>query len=261
MDGRNGPGTNGSGGLRGRDGRPNDDDILDELAELVDQDPDAFAGLDEDDVASLRDVDDAEGAGGRAGRSDAADDEPEPEPLPLYPEWEYAAILADPLRITDYSAGSNGAGPPDAIARARRLLEPVQVALTDAGFYAYGTVDDQNRWTIAADDEAGRIDVRVEPAGLVLALWASSPGLYADVENPWRRRRMERSIRYALVRVGRGMLAPHQQATWDDVDQGVAVGVRYLIPFTRADEMGTIVRARLPELNETLEAVERRLTE
>ncbi|MBA3414571.1 MAG: hypothetical protein H0U10_05010, partial [Chloroflexia bacterium] len=78
-------------------------------------------------------------------------------------------------------------------------------------------------------------------------------------ENPWRRRRIERSVRGSLVRVGRGMLAPHQFVAWDEVEQGVAVGVRYLIPVARAAEAGPIVRDKLPELMDLLEAVERRL--
>jgi len=251
------PTSNGFG--PGRDGRPSDDDILDELAQLVDQDPDAFSGLDEDDVASLRlDLGDDDPDGG-ATRTRNGGDQPDPEPLALYPAWEYTTILLDPLHTADEEIGRAGGGPSDAIARARRLLQPVQESLTDAGFYAYGTVDDQNRWTIAVDDEGGRVDVWVGHGGLVIALWTSSPGLYADVENPWRRRRIERAVRGSLARVGRGMLAPHQLVTWDEVEQGVAVGVRYLIPVARAAEAGPIVRARLPELMDLLQAVERRL--
>ncbi len=192
-------------GFDGRDFSPSEEDILDELAGLVDQDPDAFSGLDVDDVAALplsgEDDDDDRG---RSSHDREDDDQPEPEPLSLYPDWEYTTILIDPL----YSAGllndqvqadlTASMGRAGAISQARQLLSPVQQALTDAGFYAYSTVDDQNRWTIAADDEAGRIDAWVGFGGLVLALWTSSPGLFADVETPgaaagWSRQSSGRS--------------------------------------------------------------------
>ena len=68
---------------------------------------------------------------------------------------------------------ANGLGPADVIARAREALAPVRDALDRAGFYAYGTIDDENRWVISADDEAGHVDVRVGPDG---------EGAHADVE-------------------------------------------------------------------------------
>lgn len=250
-----------------RDFSPSEEDILDELAGLVDQDPDAFSGLDEDDVAALPiSGDDTDDDRPRSSH-DREDDLPDPEPLSLFPDWEYTTILIDPI----YSAGllndreqadlAATLGRAGAIAQARQLLAPVQQSLTEAGFYAYSTVDDQNRWTIAADDEAGRFDAWVGYGGVVLSLWTSSPGLFADVENPWRRRRMEQGVQRALVRVSRGMLEPHQRATWDETEQGIAVSARFLIPPARADEAGTIVRARLPELIELLERVERQITD
>lgn len=243
-----------------------EEEILDALANLVDQDPDAFSGMDEDDVAAMPiSHDDASDRGSRHDRPDS--DQGEAEPLSLFPDWEYTTILIDPL----YSSGLLGErdepgrfappGPSGAIAQARTLLAPVQQSLIDAGFYAYSTVDDQNRWTVAADDEAGRIDAWVGFGGVVLSLWASSPGLFADVENPWRRRRMEAGALRALVGISRGMLLPHQRATWDETEQGIAVSARFLIPPARGEEAGAIVRAHLPELVELLESVERRVTD
>jgi hypothetical protein len=150
----------------------------------------------------------------------------------------------------------NGSARRDAIAAARRALEPVQSALTAAGFYAYGMVDDQHRWTIASDDEAGRIDVRVGDDGYEVELWASSPGLYVEEENEWRRRARERLARTILPNIVRGFLAPHQSASWDEVDQGIAVQLRYELPFARAADIGNFVRERLPELEELLAFVE-----
>ncbi len=152
-----------------------------------------------------------------------------------------------------------GDGPGAPLAVARRALEPVQASLTAAGFYAYGTLDDANRWTIAADDEAGRIDVRVGPDGFEVELWASSPGLYAEEENPFRRRALERLARMTIPNIARGLLEPHQTATWDEIDQGVAVGLRYELPFTRSATIGAFVRERLPELEELLGFVESRV--
>jgi hypothetical protein len=145
---------------------------------------------------------------------------------------------------------------PDEVITARKALLPVEQSLRDAGFYAYGTFDDQHRWTVAADDEAGRIDVRVGRDGYEVVLWTSSPGLYADIDNEWRRRAMERLARIQLPRVAQGMLEPHQSAEWDDVDHGVAVRIRFELPFTRVEEIGAIARARLPELESLLTFVE-----
>ena len=43
--------------------------------------------------------------------------------------------------------------------RENRALEPVKESLIAAGYYAYGTFDDQQRWTIAVDDELARGDI------------------------------------------------------------------------------------------------------
>lgn len=140
--------------------------------------------------------------------------------------------------------------------REHRALEPVRASLEAAGYYAYGSFDDQQRWTIAVDDEAGRVDVRIGEDGFVLELWASSPGLFSDEENEWRRRAQERLARMVIPNVARGMLAPHQSAYWDEIDHGVAVRVRYELPFTRAGQIGAFVREHFPELEEVLTAVE-----
>ena len=146
------------------------------------------------------------------------------------------------------------------LARDRAALETARRALETEGFYAYGTVDDQNRWTIAADDEAGRVDVRVGADGFEVELWTSSPGLYADEENEFRRRTLERLARMTIPNVARGFLQPHQSASWDEVDQGVAVRLHYELPFTRAADVGPFVRAKLPELEELLGFVETQVT-
>ena len=142
----------------------------------------------------------------------------------------------------------------------RRALDPVREVLGQAGFYAYGTLDDQGRWTVAADDEAGHVDVRVGSDGFTIELWGSSPGLYADEENEFRRRMLERLVRMNLPAVNRGLLEPHQNALWDETEGGIQVRLTYELPFTRRDDIGAFVRDRLGELEATLAFVESRVT-
>lgn len=142
------------------------------------------------------------------------------------------------------------------IALARAALQPVRLSLKEADFYAYEMVDDQQRWTVAADAEEGRVDVRVGADGLNVVLWASSPGLYADEENAFRRRAQERLARMTLPNLVRGFLSPHQNAMWDETDAGVAVTLTYELPFSRSADVGTFVREKFPELDELLTFVE-----
>ncbi|MBA2596941.1 MAG: hypothetical protein H0V00_10005, partial [Chloroflexia bacterium] len=135
--------------------------------------------------------------------------------------------------------GENGFGPQDVIARAREALAPVRDALERAGFYAYGTVDEENRWVISADDEAGHVDVRVGSDGYQIDLWATAPGLFSEEENDFRRRAMERLARMTIPRVQQGFLAPHQAAWWDETEGGPGARLRYDLPFTAADQTGT----------------------
>lgn len=139
---------------------------------------------------------------------------------------------------------------------ARTALEPVRASLEAAGFYAYGTFDDQHRWTIAVDDELGRVDVRIGPDGFTLELWNSSPGLFIEEENEWRRRALERLARRVVPRIAEGQLEPHQSAEWSDLDHGVAVRLTFELPFHQAHDVGAIVKSRLPELDDLLTYVE-----
>lgn len=182
-----------------------------------------------------------------------------PQPDDEIPEDEEGG----PFAALDLSLGQarsgDGQGTGDAVAAAQRALAPVKASLEAAGFYAYGTLDEQNRWTIAADDEAGHVDVRIGADGFAVELWASSPGLYADEENEFRRRARERLARLTIPNIARGYLAPHQTAYWDEVDQGVAVRLRYELPFGRAADIGRFARDRLPELAELMTFVEEKV--
>lgn len=154
---------------------------------------------------------------------------------------------------------SDNLPPDDRVADDQIALRPVLQSLKDAGYYAYGTLDENNEWTIAADDELGRIDVRVGQDGFEVVLWMSSPGLYADEESPWKQASRSRLARISIPRIARGFLEPHQTASWDEVDQGVAVSEHYELPFTRAADIGTFVRQQHPLLEELLTTIERQL--
>lgn len=150
--------------------------------------------------------------------------------------------------------------PRDVLARDRLALEPALQSLKAAGFYAYGSIDDQSRWTIAVDDELGHVDVRVGDDGFEVALGTSSPGLYADEENPWKRNSRNRLARITIPRIARGFLEPHQSAEWDEVEEGVRVTELYQLPFNRAADIGQFVRTQLPTLEDLLATIERQLS-
>lgn len=150
--------------------------------------------------------------------------------------------------------------PRDVIARDRLSLTPVLESLQRAGFYAYGTLDDQSRWSIAVDDELGHVDVRVGDDGFEIILWVSSPGLYADEENIWKRNSRSRLARMSIPRIAQGFLEPHQSAMWDEVEEGVAVSEHYQLPFNRAADVGQFVRTQLPKLEDVLSGIERQLS-
>lgn len=163
--------------------------------------------------------------------------------------------------MTPFPPGSDidDLDPRDTIARDRLALAPVLESLKEAGFYAYGTLDDQSRWSIAVDDELGRVDVRVGDDGFFIVLQMTSPGLYADEENPWRQQSRARLARISIPRIARGFLEPHQSARWDEVDEGVAVFEHYELPFNRSADVGTFVREQLPKLESILGLIEREL--
>jgi hypothetical protein len=147
----------------------------------------------------------------------------------------------------------------DRLKRDQKMLEPVKQSLIAAGYYAYGAIDDQNRWGIAVDDETGRVDVHIGSDGLEVVLWASSPGMFAEEENPWRQQSRARLVRISLPRIVRGFLAPHQTARWDETEQGIAVTETYEFPFTRSDDIGAFVREHLPTLEDLLVLIENQL--
>lgn len=141
----------------------------------------------------------------------------------------------------------------------RLALDPVRQVMSDAGFYAYGRLDEDSRWSVAVDDESGRADIRIGDDGYEVTLWASSPGLYADEENEWRRRSRNRLARVMIPNISRGQLEANQHATWDEVDEGVAITEVWQLPFNRTSDLGEFVREHLPELEDVLSRIESQL--
>ena len=143
----------------------------------------------------------------------------------------------------------------------RSALEPVRAVLEEAGFYAYRTIDQSSRPVVACDTEAGHVDVRIGADGLVLEVWATSPGLFLEEEDLRRRAALERLARISMPALARGMLGPGQEIWWDEADHGVGARLREELPFAARERLGGIARRRLAELNDLIALVETRLAE
>lgn len=143
----------------------------------------------------------------------------------------------------------------------RDALRPVIDVLKGLGLYAYMTVDDQSRWTVASDTDMGRIDVRVGADGFDLDVWDTSPGLFWEEEEERKREALERLARVSLPAVARGFLSSAEEAWWDENDHGVGVRVHHELPFALRDQIGAIARQQLIILNDTIALIERRLVD
>lgn len=141
----------------------------------------------------------------------------------------------------------------------KKLLAQARQSLADEGFYAYGMLDDQQRWVVAIDDEQGQADVGLEDDGFVVEIRGVSPGLFSEEESEWRRRALERLARRVIPSVSRGLLDPNQSASWSENEQGVAVGMTYRFPFDRAADIGPLVREALAQIDDLVTEVESQL--
>ncbi|MCA9858984.1 MAG: hypothetical protein KC438_04640 [Thermomicrobiales bacterium] len=144
-------------------------------------------------------------------------------------------------------------------AEQKALLANARQSLADEGFYAYGMLDDQQRWVVAVDDEQGQADVRLEDDEFVIELRGVSPGLFSEEESEWRRRALERLARRVIPNVARGMLEANESASWSEADEGVAVGMTYRIPIANAGQIGPFVREALPAIDDLVTQVESQL--
>jgi hypothetical protein len=148
---------------------------------------------------------------------------------------------------------------PDFSPDERYLLQLAQQFLQGAGFYSYLMIDDEQRWVAAADDEAGRVDVRLDGAAYQIEVCSSSPGLFMEEESEWRRTALERLARRVVPNVARGMLGEHESAFWSEEDRGVAVCITRHLPLDKAQQVPLVVRQGLDQLEELLTRVESEL--
>ncbi len=207
--------------------------------------PDAWGDGDQVGATGQISIDTDSDPGEPDGEPDDEPDEPEEEPVD-----EPVDIAIDALRSDEAQQER---------AAANEALRPVVRSLEASGLYAYITLDDENRWTVASDDEQGRVDVRLDDGDYEVVLAATSPGMYADEANAYRRKSLERLARMLIPRVARGYLADHQKASWDDVEAGVAVRVRYVLPRAEPEAIGPFVREHFEELEELLSFVEEQI--
>jgi hypothetical protein len=140
-------------------------------------------------------------------------------------------------------------------------LEPVAGFFRAAGYYAYRTLDDENRWCVACDLEDGHIDVRIGADGYDLDVWATSPGMYVDEENERRQHALERLARINLPGIRRGFLEDNQTLEWSFQERGVALRSRYALPFSAGERLPDVAMQQLDELNQMLRYIERRLVD
>jgi hypothetical protein len=145
------------------------------------------------------------------------------------------------------------------IAEHRAALSPIVRTFREHGVYAYGTVDDENRWCVAVDLETGHIDVRIGLDGFELDVWATSPGMFLEEENDRRRKAMERLVRVSIPGIQRGYLDENHLLTWDDFEQGIALRKSVALPFSVDSKLPEIAMQQLDALNDTLELLEGRL--
>lgn len=142
----------------------------------------------------------------------------------------------------------------------RVALEPIVGIFRSAGFYAYRTIDDENRWCVALDLEEGHIDVRIGMDGYELDVWATSPGLFVDQEDDRRRHALERLARISLPGIRRGFLEENQTIEWSEQDRGLSLRSRFILPFSGGEHLPRTALAQLGELNHALIDIERRIT-
>lgn len=123
---------------------------------------------------------------------------------PETPDRDTYARLAGPDSDDTGVEGMIDADEVEKARQTRSVLAAVRKSMEAAGFYAYITLDQQQHVTVASDDEAGRFDIRVDGDDFIVALWTSSPGLYMEEENQWKRRAMERLARITIPKITPG---------------------------------------------------------
>jgi hypothetical protein len=134
----------------------------------------------------------------------------------------------------------------------QQALQPVLAAFRERGIYAYGTIDDENRWCVACDLEDGHIDVRVGDDGFEMDAWATLTGMYIDEEDTRRRHALERLARVSIPAIQRGLLDDTERLSWDDFEKGIAIRKTIQLPFAATELLPEIAIQQLEDVNQTL---------
>jgi hypothetical protein len=156
---------------------------------------------------------------------------------------------------------TNGSGPVFGQTSPKLMLERVVDTLTQAGYYAYPHIDEQNRWTVSIDTEDGHVDVRLGGGVYILEAWDTSPGLFWEEENERRFHALERRARIVLPAIARGLVAEGEEIWWDEQEHGVGARVSTHLPFEQIKQIPQNAHNLLEMLNQLLAEVERRLVD
>ncbi len=156
---------------------------------------------------------------------------------------------------------TNGSGPAFDQTSPKLMLERVVEMLTQAGYYAYPHIDEQNRWTVSIDTEDGHLDVRLGGGIYIVEAWDTSPGLFWEEENERRFHALERRARIVLPAIARGLVADDEEIWWDEQEHGVGARVSTHVPFEQIQQIPQVANQQLEMLNQLLAEVERRLVD
>ena len=154
---------------------------------------------------------------------------------------------------------ANGAGAHDQPQTPKLMLERVVQTLSDAGFYAYPHIDDQNRWSVSIDTDEGHVDVRLGGGVYVLEAWDTSPGLFWEEQNERRFHALERRARIVMPAIARGLVGDGEELWWDEQEHGVGARVSTRVPYEDILQIPKYAMQLLNMLNELLGEAERRL--
>lgn len=157
------------------------------------------------------------------------------------------------------STNGTGAGAYSSMTSPKLMLERLVQSLTDAGFYAYPHIDDQNRWSVSLDTDEGHVDVRIGGGVYVLEAWDTSPGLFWEEENERRFHALERRARIVLPAIARGLVADDEEIWWDEQEHGVGARVSARVLFEDLHHIPKHAMQLLSVLNDLLGEAERRL--
>ncbi|TVR75198.1 MAG: hypothetical protein EA415_04510 [Sphaerobacteraceae bacterium] len=154
---------------------------------------------------------------------------------------------------------ANGAGAHDQPQTPKLMLERVVQTLSDAGFYAYPHIDDQNRWSVSIDTDEGHVDVRLGGGVYVLEAWDTSPGLFWEEQNERRFHALERRARIVMPAIARGLVGDGEELWWDEQEHGVGARVSTRVPYEDILHIPKYAMQLLNMLNDLLGEAERRL--